>query len=110
MPYKDKEKQREAQRRWAKQNRKDNPNHRVYLNQIREENKLKVRALKESAPCMDCGNFYAHYVMDYDHRDPSTKVRTVSALVNAFTWAAVLLEIEKCDLVCSNCHRIRTHS
>lgn len=24
------------------------------------------------------------------------------------SWAAILLEIEKCEVVCSNCHRIRT--
>ncbi len=34
--------------------------------------------------------------------------RYVSRLVNNSTWENVLKEIEKCDVVCANCHKIRT--
>lgn len=64
----------------------------------------------KSGPCMDCGRTYQPYVMDFDHRDPSTKVCKVSSLVYSGSEQMVLDEIAKCDLVCSNCHRIRTHS
>jgi hypothetical protein len=28
---------------------------------------------------------------------------------DGFSWAAIKKEIAKCDVVCSNCHRVRTH-
>ena len=48
--------------------------------------------------------------MDFDHRDATTKTFIVSDIVNHSGMKAILEEIAKCDLVCSNCHRIRTFS
>lgn len=59
----------------------------------------------KDAPCMDCGVRYPPYVMDFDHRDPTEKKMAVS---RAKTLQAAADEIQKCDLVCSNCHRQRT--
>jgi hypothetical protein len=28
---------------------------------------------------------------------------------DGFSWKAIKKEIEKCEVVCANCHRIRTH-
>jgi hypothetical protein len=67
-----------------------------------------VKEVKESRPCADCRNFFPHYVMDFDHRDASQKTAIVSRLVNHLSWRRLREEIAKCDLVCSNCHRIRT--
>lgn len=64
-----------------------------------------MKRIKESSPCMDCGVFYPGEVMDYDHVR-GVKSFAVSAL-NKCSLARVCEEIEKCDLVCSNCHRIR---
>lgn len=48
--------------------------------------------------------------MDFDHLDPSTKTASISKLSK---WRGnkekLLEEIAKCELVCSNCHRQRTH-
>lgn len=57
---------------------------------------------------MDCGVKYPPYVMDFDHRDPSEKLLNVSK-VGRYGIQSLLDEIEKCDVVCSNCHRERTH-
>lgn len=59
-------------------------------------------------PCMDCGKKYPPYVMDFDHRENEKKELLVSK-VGAYGMPALLREIQKCDVVCSNCHRIRTH-
>ena len=64
---------------------------------------------RKDGPCMDCGGVFPPCVMDFDHRDPSTKVCKVSSLVYSGSEQLLLDEIAKCDLVCSNCHRIRTH-
>ncbi len=68
-----------------------------------------VIELKESGRCFDCNEKYPHYVMDYDHRDPSTKKFGISAGSFRESRKAIELEIAKCDLVCSNCHRQRTY-
>lgn len=57
---------------------------------------------------MDCGESYPYYVMDFDHREGEHKVQIVSILANRGTLKQVREEIAKCDVVCSNCHRIRT--
>lgn len=59
----------------------------------------------KDAPCMDCGQRYPHYVMDFDHRDPTEKLFSVG---RGRGLKALLAEIAKCDLVCANCHRVRT--
>ena len=62
----------------------------------------------KSKPCADCGLTYPFYVMDFDHREG--KAFTISQAWRARSWGAVLEEVEKCDVVCANCHRERTHN
>lgn len=57
---------------------------------------------------MDCGVVYPPYVLDFDHRDPSTKKFNIAMHVRQVSRQRLLAEIEKCDIVCANCHRIRT--
>lgn len=59
-------------------------------------------------PCLDCGRSFPPVCMDFDHRPGTVKSIDVARLVSQGP-AIMLEEIEKCDLVCSNCHRIRTH-
>jgi hypothetical protein len=71
--------------------------------------RVKFDLLKEGKPCADCGASYPPYVMDWDHRDKGQKCFGIAAALGSNTpWPAVLLEVAKCDLVCANCHRIRT--
>jgi len=81
-----------------------------YLSKARTVAKLKhvVETFKEQ-PCMDCKETYPTYVMDFDHRDPSTKITKVSTLIFKGSLRQLLDEIKKCDVVCANCHKIRTH-
>lgn len=61
----------------------------------------------KSAPCMDCATVYPPYVMEWDHVR-GTKRDHVSKLSMQKPKHIVLAEIAKCELVCANCHRIRT--
>lgn len=62
-------------------------------------------------PCQDCGGTFEPHQMDFDHRDPAAKAFGI-------TWSRALLaprerlldEIAKCDIVCANCHAIRTYA
>lgn len=59
-------------------------------------------------PCMDCRESYPYYVMDFDHRDKLSKITDVSQMVYKLPKHKILAEIAKCDLICANCHRLRT--
>lgn len=65
----------------------------------------------KEGPCTDCGGSFPPYVMDFDHLPGTKKTLAVSYLANHGSGKAKLLaEIAKCELVCANCHRIRTHT
>lgn len=96
--------QREAKRRWYQDNKQ------VYTDRNRlryEEKARRLRKLK-SRPCMDCGGTFPPIVMDFDHRDGMTKMGNISNLIKRWSWERLLAEVAKCDLICANCHRIRT--
>lgn len=81
--------------------------HRIY-NQMRERNNRDFVDSLKRKPCMDCGLTFPPCCMDFDHRDPSLKIAPVGRLVATASRQRLLAEIAKCDLVCSNCHRLRT--
>lgn len=64
---------------------------------------------RKDKPCVDCGIKYPPYVMDFDHIG-TDKQFNVSDALNRKSVRLILAEIEKCELVCANCHRIRTYS
>ena len=67
-----------------------------------------LRDLKTKTPCIDCGINYPYYVMDFDHVR-GVKQANVMELVSTLSKKKIDEEIAKCEIVCSNCHRIRTH-
>ena len=67
-----------------------------------------LRDLKTKTPCVDCGINYPYYVMDFDHVR-GQKHANVMELVSTLSKKKIDQEIAKCEIVCSNCHRIRTH-
>jgi hypothetical protein len=73
----------------------------------------KIRAFiaeAKSVPCSDCNNSYPSWVMDLDHLPGMDKLFNVgTATSKGFGLAKVQAEIAKCEVVCANCHRQRTH-
>lgn len=98
---------------------------RIYYHQNRERQlklalKRKARYVLErkaflakfkNKPCKDCGKIYSPWIMDFDHRDGKTKIGSISNLIfrSLLKFDKIREEIEKCDLVCANCHRDRTY-
>jgi hypothetical protein len=74
----------------------------------KQQYKKKLADLKTASGCTDCGE-NNHIVLDFDHiRD---KKYNISRMIHdGFSWRAIMREIEKCEIVCANCHRIRTHN
>lgn len=65
----------------------------------------------KNRPCADCRKSWPSFVMDLDHLDPKTKIFSIGAYMSrGIGIDALLAEIAKCEAVCANCHRIRTHS
>ena len=47
-------------------------------------------------------------MMDFDHRDPTTKSFALSGKCQLTSEETLLREVAKCDVVCPNCQRLRT--
>jgi hypothetical protein len=73
----------------------------------RSLNRKWIQDIKESTGCMDCGFKGLGCQLDFDHRDSNTKINDISKLVGC-SKTHVQQEIDKCDIVCANCHRLRS--
>lgn len=107
MPYKDPEKQKAAQHEWYKKNKELTYER---SKSSRQRNKQVIREIKESSPCSDCKEFYPYYIMQFDHIEPNNKIGGVNRLLTTSSIGTVLNEVDKCELVCANCHAKRTWS
>jgi hypothetical protein len=62
----------------------------------------------KAGPCTDCGAVLPSAAMQWDHLPGSEKVAALGELISRHNRTKVLAEIEKCELVCANCHALRT--
>jgi hypothetical protein len=75
---------------------------------LKDDKALKVFEYLSVHPCVDCGESDP-VVLEFDHRDATTKFRAVAQMIEArYAWSTILEEIEKCDVRCANCHRRKT--
>lgn len=105
MPYKDIEKQKAAQARYYQENKE-----RLHVAQNSRRNSWRkyIFDLKSITACADCGIVYPPYIMDFDHVSGEKKFNISSNMAKIPSFDALLEEIDKCEIVCSNCHRHRT--
>ena len=73
-------------------------------------NKIRkyIQEFKQSKGCMDCKEDYPYYVLEFDHREGEEKLFNISRATGIVNLSEVIKEIDKCDVVCSNCHKVRT--
>ena len=71
--------------------------------------KAQIDAIKTATGCTDCGDHFEDCpeVLAFDHMPGSVKLFPVSAF-DRHTWAEVVEEMAKCEVVCANCHMRRT--
>ncbi len=114
------------QRNWHSEQWKNNPEYRRKRQLARNKSYYKHQAkilIKQAEyyarrvaiisqlknkPCMDCQGWFEPCQMDFDHRDPSIKIQNIGLMKGHRKMKTILEEIAKCDLVCANCHRLRT--
>jgi 5-methylcytosine-specific restriction endonuclease McrA len=62
---------------------------------------------QKDVPCADCGQKFHHCAMDFDHL--ANKSFNIGEAANKqYPKTKIIEEIAKCEIVCSNCHRLRT--
>lgn len=109
MPFKSKEQRLAYQRAWLSKHRSENPE--LHVNKHRHRRRaafLFLKKFKESKPCSDCGISYPYFVMQFDHIGVGKKANVAAMASGGYSEKAMLEEISKCELVCANCHAIRT--
>lgn len=67
-----------------------------------------MNSLKVGKPCTDCGEIFAPFVMHWDHLPQFEKRLEIGSMIGRYTRETILAELEKCELVCANCHVMRT--
>lgn len=70
---------------------------------------MQIQSIKEATPCTDCGKTYPYFVMEFDHLNAATKENTINYLMSTGRIRKAKEEMQKCEVVCANCHRFRTH-
>ena len=82
---------------------------RNYMAKRYADRRALIDQIKVDRGCADCGYHEHACALDFDHREPSGKLFTI-AEGSHWNLDRLLAEIEKCDVVCANCHRVRTKS
>lgn len=78
---------------------------RVYNAKMTVSNKKKLEDYKTLHPCIRCGEKNP-IVLQFHHRDASKKDKAITEMIRSRSWEATMKEIDKCDVVCANCHLI----
>jgi hypothetical protein len=106
MPYKDPEERKRKHALFsAAHYQKNKEEAKARTTKQRQFGKKKWDAFKLSLKCTKCG-FSHPAALDFHHRDPTEKESTVSKLVSNKRFTRAMEEVEKCEVLCANCHRI----
>lgn len=67
---------------------------------------LKLKSIQyKGGKCSCCGYDKYPGVLDFHHVDPRTKEFSIGARGYTRSWEKIKQELDKCILVCANCHR-----
>lgn len=94
---------------WRKVNKAYKVKYRLDYNRLRVARLQALVNVHKSKPCADCGASFPPVCMDFDHMPGFEKCGNVSSMIHNFRpIEEIEAEISKCELVCANCHRVRT--
>ncbi|PIR88328.1 MAG: hypothetical protein COU09_02735 [Candidatus Harrisonbacteria bacterium CG10_big_fil_rev_8_21_14_0_10_44_23] len=80
----------------------------AYLREAVKKRRKKLRQMArdhKGGKCMICGYKKCPDALDLHHVDPRTKEFSLSTKGLTRSWEKIKKEIEKCVLICANCHR-----
>ena len=79
-----------------------------YLKKAVSERRKKLRLMAveyKGGKCMLCGYKRCTESLDFHHQDPSKKDFGLSENGLTRSWDKIKQEVDKCILICANCHR-----
>lgn len=68
----------------------------------------EVHAYKLEHGCADCGYSVHPAALEFDHRPGEDKLFNIGEKIGIYKRETLWAEIAKCDVVCANCHAVRT--
>lgn len=80
----------------------------AYIREAVKKRRKKLRVMAreyKGGKCMICGYDRCLEALDFHHRDPQKKGFGLSDKGITRSWEKTRKEIDKCVLVCANCHR-----
>lgn len=102
MPYKDREKQLEAQRQHYKDNKS------IYsarFKKRKQDRKEYLTRIKSEVGCENCGYNKCSKSLDFHHKYQNKELSLVTLASNGHIYSTIDEELKKCIVLCANCHR-----
>ena len=75
---------------------------------IRAEKWNMAQKIKLAQGCADCGYNKDAYALQFDHIGDDKKKNVSDLISSDYGWKTILEEMNKCEVICANCHAIRT--
>lgn len=97
---------REYDRDWYKKTGGPTPKRLSQIRRWRQNRTEEFNNRYKSHPCADCRQIYHPAAMQFDHL--GDKKFNLGDMKTQLSWEELDKEIEKCELVCANCHAVRT--
>lgn len=72
------------------------------------ERNRAIQLAERSRPCADCGQTFPPVVMQFDHTGSDKEMGISEMVRRPLSEKRLRAEIAKCEVVCANCHIIRT--
>lgn len=106
MPYKDPianiDRIRKSRRDWYYRNKEKQ---KIYKQTRDKELRLWFKDFKSHLKCNRCPED-DYICLDFHHLNPNEKeINVTQTLANSWSKKRILKEIDKCEVICSNCHR-----
>lgn len=107
MPYKDPEKRRECRRKWYSNNKESEKAH---VLKRKREIRGWFEELKKTLRCSKCGESHPA-TLDFHHKKENEKEGEVGLMsYYGYSKERIEKEIDKCIILCANCHRKIHHN
>lgn len=104
--FKDKERKKEYQKLYVREWYKRNKDKQIESNRVyKKKEKQKYHDYRSTLKCSKCGENHPS-CLDFHHINPLEKEKTVHELIqNGYSFDRIKEEIDKCLVLCANCHR-----
>ena len=110
MPYKDLKVRSEKQKAYAKKYYETNKAQIIATSKkTARVYKDKWRIFKATLTCVQCGQNHPA-TFDFHHVDSTTKEASINKLLKNRAFKRAMEEVQKCVVLCANCHRIHHHN